>query len=341
MTRRTTTLVATWHSPWVFRCAGTGNINGNTRQFGTFPTLNCGDDTGRAFTDLNIQKGDTLLGATRMFAEFDNQAFPIQIIRTIWDKPVTDDIFLKFMPRRVGDLFDVPAFRTPIRVPNILPGLFPPGSPVVPDTIPYRKVKDVPKTPRNPGSNRPFIQGHIKEKPKLKLKLDPKRGEKLAKRTTITVRSTPQKTIVSTKTIQTIHKPKRPPPLTLEEKFISWLHGMFIRWGMQPTEALDFIDSLYSALPNHIRANEKYHGSPGKRIKALYENWNTIDVKGAVIAVALNQIEDAIIGGINRKVNQIGAKDDLRNWFMLKGKLTIIKHVVKPEDRHTTSGKHQ
>lgn len=78
------------------------------------------------------------------------------------------------------------------------------------------------------------------------------------------------------------------------------------------TEALDALDALYDALPERIR--RAYGGrrwknpSPIKQAKAVRDHWDAIDLSDAAKNLALNEIQDRIIGKAGKATSQAFGK---------------------------------
>ena len=112
------------------------------------------------------------------------------------------------------------------------------------------------------------------------------------------------------------HKP-RPPGKGEKEKKVrvpAALMGAF-RAATMATEAIDLLDALLEALPPKYRKGVEKSGRTDKRarlgegvaystpwdkFKHLLKNWRHIDMPTAVKEIIKNQIEDKLIGGLNR-----------------------------------------
>jgi hypothetical protein len=108
-------------------------------------------------------------------------------------------------------------------------------------------------------------------------------------------------------------KHKRLPPDrgTSEQKFegkAGSIHSFLARYGMEPTEWIDFFEAIYSALPQEIRSDPRYHGEFMNRVRAVMENLDKIDTKEAIENLAKNYVEDRLFGELNRRLRDFGVE---------------------------------
>ncbi|QXP07813.1 MAG: hypothetical protein [Arizlama microvirus] len=79
------------------------------------------------------------------------------------------------------------------------------------------------------------------------------------------------------------------------------------------TEAQDFIDAVFEALPDSIQA--RYGDRPQDRVQAIWNHADQLDVAQAITNVLLNQAEDFIIGGsqglAGDRLDSVGARRGL------------------------------
>lgn len=103
------------------------------------------------------------------------------------------------------------------------------------------------------------------------------------------------------------HIKDRPPPRTKERKLkLPAVAVGFIKIVNTLTEGVDFIDSAYNALPESKQA--KWKDTPHKwrnptvqaKLKALYDNYNDVDLSVFLDNLITNQIEDMFYGRLGR-----------------------------------------
>lgn len=97
------------------------------------------------------------------------------------------------------------------------------------------------------------------------------------------------------------------------------------------TESADFVDAVFGALPQKLRSelwrkNGKHPLSYKKKLQALWDYYNQIDIPTAVKNVILNQLQDMIIGKINNAGTKALAKLT-RNGNMPGSKLGYSRRV--------------
>jgi hypothetical protein len=78
------------------------------------------------------------------------------------------------------------------------------------------------------------------------------------------------------------------------------------------TESGDVVDAIYEAIPFEVRKHWRKKGADGKyhdprllkKVELLYENWSKVDTSVALKNIALNELEDAVIGISHHYVNK-------------------------------------
>lgn len=192
----------------------------------------------------------------------------------------------------------------PVRAPNVLPDLWPPGTPLEPDPQPWRRSAR--------RYDRDTYQGHSRE-PAVRrrgvLRLYEVPSYNLVGE--IVGLSGDRSLVTSSEEPRGKHALRPPRRDERERKFQDKkdiLRVALARWGMAPTEWVDLIDALYAALPKEIRSLDRNHGTVYRRARAVWENLDRLDVPSAVRNVVLNEIEDRIIGRILGKLNRRGAE---------------------------------
>lgn len=80
------------------------------------------------------------------------------------------------------------------------------------------------------------------------------------------------------------------------------------------TEARDWIDAVYKALPCNVRS--KSHNTAVKKMEAIYRHFDAIDPEAMVTELFLNQIEDAVIGKTSGFINKaFGSSASWANYY--------------------------
>lgn len=95
------------------------------------------------------------------------------------------------------------------------------------------------------------------------------------------------------------HRREPPEPPVQERKFIATLDGATVlgRSISWLTEGLDFLDSLYDALPDHLR---KRDATPQEKARALRDHFKEIDIPKALENLLKNELEDRFYGLLSR-----------------------------------------
>lgn len=105
----------------------------------------------------------------------------------------------------------------------------------------------------------------------------------------------------------TMQPPSKAPPQLKERKVrMSQTAGSVLKMVSELTEAVDFIDALYKALPDS--AKPRYRGtkyvrrvvSPHEKARALFDNFEDLDISDAIYNLIANEIEDQIYGRVGR-----------------------------------------
>lgn len=134
------------------------------------------------------------------------------------------------------------------------------------------------------------------------------------------------------------HTSRRPPSNVKERKFIANARGQIANLFGTITEYGDFIDALLDALPHRIKPGTKnesivpgwylIHGKGGKpfwiqrhegtlvqKTQALWQNAEHIDFNAMLWNVAVNQLQDHLIGKFGK-----AQQDAARNWLESMGR---------------------
>lgn len=104
--------------------------------------------------------------------------------------------------------------------------------------------------------------------------------------------------------------PGPPPPRTKERKLASGTIGRFLWNALNPiTEFFDFIDVLFWALPQKIRARAWYLNgrrqlNPYQKAELLYKHWHEVDVQKAVQNYIYAQAQDYFYGRLGQLVGK-------------------------------------
>lgn len=114
------------------------------------------------------------------------------------------------------------------------------------------------------------------------------------------------------------YRPKnsKPPPRgEREKKYVAGLNngtllGKVIGFA---GETVDFINAVYTALPNKVKAEYGYRPPVARKIQALYDHWEEINLTKALGAVFIAQVTDRVYGrigqhyaGANRRLSMYG-----------------------------------
>jgi hypothetical protein len=78
------------------------------------------------------------------------------------------------------------------------------------------------------------------------------------------------------------------------------------------TESGDVIDAIWDAVPYEDRKHWRHKGEDGKyhdprltkKVQLLYEHWDKVDTSKALRNIALNELEDTVIGQSHHYVNK-------------------------------------
>lgn len=102
---------------------------------------------------------------------------------------------------------------------------------------------------------------------------------------------------------------KPPAPNEKEKKWSakvgpSWLARIF----GEATEAKDIIDAFYQSLPKDVRKKYKRNPPPQDALRALYDHAEQIDLQRAIELLAINAIEDSVVGGIIGRAQRAAIK---------------------------------
>lgn len=88
--------------------------------------------------------------------------------------------------------------------------------------------------------------------------------------------------------------PTEPPGTRTRERKIKIFSGPVKRFFDQVTEACDFVDSAYKALPCAIRAKYRNRSCKMKAI-TVFNHWTEVDPKNFILNLVYNQIEDILV----------------------------------------------
>lgn len=110
--------------------------------------------------------------------------------------------------------------------------------------------------------------------------------------------------------------PAPPPPRDKERKV--GMSALGYGWAMWlfnfTTEARDYIDAVYKALPCALRS--KAHDTPAKKMRAVYDNWDDVNLEAMMTELFLNQVEDYVIGRASGAINKgFGSGDSWANYY--------------------------
>ena len=96
------------------------------------------------------------------------------------------------------------------------------------------------------------------------------------------------------------HVRRRPPPGTKERKVRTSGYAAVHFVAGTVTEGLDFINSVYEALPSYYKP--KGYVSPQEKLYILYRRWDEIDIVGAVKNLLSEQVEDMLYGELGKQM---------------------------------------
>lgn len=74
----------------------------------------------------------------------------------------------------------------------------------------------------------------------------------------------------------------------------------------QLSEAIDYLDALYYALPRDVRERDGKDATPQRRALTLYQNMDEVDVGKAMLNLIANEIEDRAIGKAASGAGKLG-----------------------------------
>lgn len=106
---------------------------------------------------------------------------------------------------------------------------------------------------------------------------------------------------------------RRPPPPNEKEAKLRTIRGAvaIVQKAFQGlTEGLDFLDSFHEALPKKFQAKARFNDgrwwnpSPQSKVEAVWENFDQLDWNDVIKNLAMNEVEDRILGRANAKVDQ-------------------------------------
>lgn len=118
-----------------------------------------------------------------------------------------------------------------------------------------------------------------------------------------------QALVTKTKTVirPSNHRARKPGKRTKERKVVVSATKMLAgRLAGKVTEGLDALDSVYEALPEKLRARERMrrHGKDPRaavKLRLLYDHWEEVDLRQAVVNLLANELEDWFYGQLGRQ----------------------------------------
>jgi hypothetical protein len=219
----------------------------------------------------------------------------------------------------------------PLRLPNFYPDLIPPSVPVEPMPVPrpLQRLKPYSQTYQGHHRNvsRRFRRGRAEP-------LKPYEVPATITEVVFAQQPTGNVSIRQNRVPASRGAHQRRPPGP-REKETKWqgrtgaIVGFMTRWGFAPTEALDFLDAIYQALPEHIQSDPRNHGNAFKRARAVYENFDQLDMEQAAFNLSYNAVEDRLIGELNRRMGQFGRdKMGADEWRRFISKMSQSRGVL-------------
>lgn len=190
-----------------------------------------------------------------------------------------------------------------------------PGAQLIPDFIPPNIGFEPAPLPWNQARKAPFApewkyQGRHKEaKKQQRGRINLRPYEVPSVNTEVSVKTNPDGShkITVKKNPQAVHRLAKPRPNEREAK-LSGKTGIFYhavsKYGMEPTEWLDFLDAIYQALPENIQG--EFSGSVHDRIRGIFDHWDKLDWEQVIENLILNELEDMGYGKLNRWLDQKG-----------------------------------
>lgn len=80
------------------------------------------------------------------------------------------------------------------------------------------------------------------------------------------------------------------------------------------TEARDAVEAIYKALPCKYRS--KAHNTPAKKMQAIFNHFDQVDVEAAMTELFLNHLEDYVIGRASGAINKaFGSGDSWASYY--------------------------
>lgn len=124
-----------------------------------------------------------------------------------------------------------------------------------------------------------------------------------------------------------VHLNVPPGPATKERKVKMSRAASFLWHAVgHVTEAADAYKAFWDALPDSAKSGyyrihtkggrtkyvKRWFPTPDQMAKDLYRHWDKVDMKQALTNVAMNEVQDALIGGVNKRINE-----GFRPWYNL------------------------
>lgn len=100
---------------------------------------------------------------------------------------------------------------------------------------------------------------------------------------------------------------KRPGPRVKERKSRTRVAAAVIqKMGHTATEALDVLQAFYNALPRSVRKKLGSNPSPQEMAKAVYDNYEQIDMSDLLFELLWNHFGDQVIGRLGGNMDRVG-----------------------------------
>lgn len=205
------------------------------------------------------------------------------------------------------DPIDIPLHPVPQRIPDPNPySPFPRHRPRrwrSPTERTFRGPEIPVPRPASPGAPRGPSQRPGEQPPARRLR----RSERPADEITIRPRPGPVTSAPGS------HDLNPPPPRTRERKGKTGSPTAFRiirRIFEEAFEAVDYIDAIYEALPQHIRKfleRGKPRLNPAQKMAAIHNHYQVLDLKEVIVNLMLNEFEDFIFGRLGR-ASQLSAQ---------------------------------
>ena len=154
-----------------------------------------------------------------------------------------------------------------------------------------------PRDPRQPPREDPDAHPDPRVDPRARPRLDPRRDPFLENRLTVSPQALTRQ--------QGAFHPRRPPPAgTKERKFVFAPHAAsaVVRIFGGITEIGDFVDSLYFAIPKHLRPQGKQKLTA--KMQAIYDHFWSMDFNKAVQNLVENEAKDRFYGKLGKLTAQ-------------------------------------